>query len=347
MPDEAKPAAAQRPGFLREGWRELGRRLERRKLQKQMAAQGRERHEALARLGQRAWQEKMDLSAFPALHEQLSRLEARAEEVNATAHGLDAERVVLERRRAADAAKHDARRRAVEEKKQPADAALLAARERHGGRARRAQQLEARASTLADELAAVTTQIATLTAGGSAALQSHLVSAQARQQELLSDKAQVSLDLSRAQAEIPASVAEVNRLTAESLRYGEEISGIEAARKAALAETDAALDRVRVAQNASQQQTTALLQEQGNRFAVLGLALYEQKDAAAALAEPMQRIAGLDQGRDATQSALQASLAQTRAMPQNTMLKFFSALLLIPLCMLAAMAGIYLLLVRP
>lgn len=82
-------------------------------------------------------------------------------------------------------------------------------------------------------------------------------------------------------------------------------------------------------------------QERAGRFAALGLALYDQKAAAAPLPDAMRQIAAVDQARAATQAALQASLAQSDAMPRKTMLKFSAAMLLGTGLMFAMGAGVY------
>jgi hypothetical protein len=110
MPESDAATSAARGSFLRAGWRELGRKWDRWKLQKQLAAQDKQRDEALTVVGQRAWQEQIDLSAFPDLRDQLSRLDERAGELSAAAKALEAESAALEERRANEVATFDAER---------------------------------------------------------------------------------------------------------------------------------------------------------------------------------------------------------------------------------------------
>lgn len=103
-------------GFIREGFRELGRKLERRKLRKQAQHQEQERSAALVQLGQRAWQEKIDLAGFAGLRDQLAQLEGRAGELSASMQKLESERASLEARQKEETGKFDGQRKAVEEK---------------------------------------------------------------------------------------------------------------------------------------------------------------------------------------------------------------------------------------
>lgn len=345
MPDSDAVTSSPRDGFLRAGWRELGRKWHRRTLQKQLAAHDRKRDEALTVVGQRAWQEQIDLSGFPDLRAQLSRLDERAGELSAAARTLEAEQAALEERRATEIATFDGQRKAVEERKRPVDAALQSARERHTARTRALQKLAARAAALGGELTAVESRIATLAASASPDGQAQLAAAQTRHQQLLAEKARLAGEVPQAQAELPGLTAEVSRLTAESQQHAASLAQIESARKTALAAIDGPLDRVRTLLRGSAQQATAVQQERGGRFAALGLALYTQKVDLAPLTDLIGRVRALDEERAVTQAALQASRAASLAMPQHTMLKFVAMVVLIPSLALAATfaarAGMY------
>lgn len=336
MPGSDAVTTSPRGGFLRAGWRELGRKWERRKLQRRLAAQGRKRDEALTAVGQRAWQEQIDLSGFPDLRAQLSRLDERAGELSAAARALEAESAALEERRATEITTFDGQRKAVEEQKRPVDAALRSARDQHAARARALQTLEARAAALAGELTAVESRLTALAASSSPDSQTQLAAVQIRRQQLLAEKAHLAGDVPKAQAELPGLTADVSRLMAESQQHAASLARIESARKAALAAIDGPLDRVRAQLRGSGEQSTAVQKERGDRFAALGLALYTQKVDAAPLTDPIGRVRALDDERAATEAALQASRAESLAMPQRTMPKFFATAALIPSLALAA-----------
>ncbi len=122
MASKATPAPGQeKSGFLREGWKELGRKRERSRLRGQIRRSDQERNAALTHLGERAWQEKVDLSSVPELRDSLARLEARAGELSATAKKLEEEKAALAAQRQNEAATFDGRRRVAEDKKRPVD----------------------------------------------------------------------------------------------------------------------------------------------------------------------------------------------------------------------------------
>lgn len=323
-------------GFFREGWRELGRKWARNTLRGQLRRQEAERRQALARLGQRAWQEKVDLSGFPELSAQLAQLEARAGELSAASKSLDTDRAGLEEKRRAEAARFDGERRAVEEKKRPVDTALAAARQRQTDQNRAVERLEARFAALPKELIALEQQIAALSAGTAADRDAKLAAASARRQELAAEKVRLETEAPTARAALPGLLAEVNRLDADSQRLGAELARIEAERKTALGALDAELTRVRTQLSATSRESGTVEKERGDRLAQLGLGLYESKVASPALAEGQKDVAALDQKRAATQAALQSSLAETQLMPPGTMLKFAAVLVLVP----ALLAGL-------
>ena len=329
-------------GFFREGWRELGRKWERNKRRGQLRRQEAERRQALARLGQRAWQEKVDLSGFPELSAQLAQLEARAGELSVTSKSLDTERAGLEEKRRAEAARFDGERRAVEEKKRPVDNALGAARQRQADQERTVQRLEARFAALPKELIALEQQVVALSAGAAPDRDAKLAATSAKRQELEAEKARLGSEVPTARAALPGLLAEVNRLDAESQRYAAEFSRIENERHAALSALDAELTRVRGQLSDAARESGTVEKERSDRFAQLGLGLYERKVAHPALAEGQKEIAAIDQGRAATQVTLQASLAQTQAMPPGTLLKFTAVVLLVPLLLVGLGAGGYL-----
>ncbi len=329
-------------GFFREGWRELGRKWERNNLRGQLRRQEAERRQALARLGQRAWQDKVDLAGFPELSAQLAELEARAGELSTASKNLDAERAGLEEKRRAEAARLDAERRAVEEKKRPVDAALAAARQRQAEQNRSVERLEARFAALPKELIALEQQVVALSAGTAADRDAKLAAAAAKRQELEGEKARLGSEVPAARAALPGLLAEVNRLDAESQRYAAELARIENERRAALSALDAELNRVRGQLSTTARESGAVETQRGERFAELGLGLYGRKVAHPALADGQKEIGAIDEGRAGTQAALQASLARTQAMPPGTMLKFAAVVVLAPLLLVGLGAGGYL-----
>lgn len=315
-------------GFLREGFRELGRKLGRRRLRGQLAAQERDRNRALVRLGERAWAEGADLAAFGGLQEALRGLEGRSTELTGRIQDLEAEGAALEERRRGEQAQFGGQRRGVEEKKGPADVALREARERQDERARAVKRMEGRLIALANELAAIEQRLGSPAGGGSSAESAQRSTAQERREELLREQQRLVAELATAKAAIPGLAAEVDRLAQESKRYAAEIEKIEAERRGTLSRTDAALAQVRRELSAFGQKATALEQERIDRFRQIGLALYESRAGDPRLQEAIQEISVIDQSRDATQAAFRASLAETKAMPRGAMVKFWGLVVL-------------------
>lgn len=334
-------AGLERSGFLREGWHELRRKFQRSKFRKQLQEQDRERNAALALLGQRAWQEKIDLSAFADLRDQISRLEARASELSATTKKLRDEKAELEARRQTEIVKFNSQRQAVEEKKRPVDAALRAAQERLGEQDRTAKRIDARQTEVTAELAKLSQQMAALEAAITPEQAGQLSAAQGKRRQLELEQKHLSEELSLAGQALPGLAAEVNRLHGESQRLGAQISKIEAERNAVVSPITAGLERVEREIQGASGQASAVEREQSDRFIQLGLALYDRKVTEPALAGTVEQISAIDRTRAALQAALEASLALRRAMPRGTMLKFWATLVLMPVLLVGVGFGTY------
>jgi hypothetical protein len=328
-------------GFIREGFRELGRKLERRKLRKQAQHQEQAQSAALVQLGQRAWQEKIDLAGFAGLRDQLAQLEGRAGELSASMQKLESERASLEARQKEEIGKFDGQRKAVEERKGPVDASLRTARQRESEQQRTILRITARQANLAAELASLEQELASLAASAAPDQARKLSAAQTKKQPLLAEQTKLAEELPQAQAAVPVAKAEVDRLSEESRRYEAEINRIEAERQAALSPILAELQRVGGELGAARQQASAVEQDRTERFKQLGLALYESKSAEPALAQSIGQIAATDRARAATQAALEALLALTRTMLPRTMLKFWSTVVLLPVLLIGLGCGIY------
>ncbi|MGD0922924.1 MAG: hypothetical protein ABSA70_14345 [Terriglobia bacterium] len=335
------PQLSASSGFIREGFRELGRKLQRRKLRKQAQQQEVERSASLVQLGQRAWQEKIDLSGFAVLRDQLAQLEGRAGELSASTQRLESQRASLEARQKEETGKFDGQRRAVEEKKRPVDAALRAARQRENEQQRSILNITARQASVAAELASLEQELASLAASAAPDQARKLSVAQTKKQQLLTEQSRLTEQLPQAQAALPAAKAEAERLNEESQRHEAEINRIEAERQAALSPILAGLQRVGGELAAVRQQSSAVEGERTERFKQLGLALHESQSAEPALAQNIGQIAATDRARAATQAALEASLALTRTMRPLTMLKFWSTVVLVPVLLIGLGCGIY------
>ena len=115
-------------GLLADGWHEIVRQGQRFGLRRRLAAADQSRRRALTRLGQTAWQSKLDLAEFAQLRGQLEQLDARAGDLSATTARLDTERSELQARRQAEADRFDALLAPARAAQSHADTALKAAR---------------------------------------------------------------------------------------------------------------------------------------------------------------------------------------------------------------------------
>jgi hypothetical protein len=335
MPSPA--SAPKSSSFLAEGWRELKRKLERRRLRGKMAQHERERTAALGQLGQRAWESGMDLSEFAELTGQIRALEARRGELGSTTQRLEGEKIATEEKRRNEVARFDAQRKALDDIKRPIDAALRDLSQQQSNQQREAQRAESRLAAIAGEVSGIEKQLAATPPPAPA----QAAAGEARKQQLLSEQAQLRQSLPQARQAAAALAPEIDRLKQESQRYANEIARLEGERKTALAQMDASLDRLRAELKALAQQSQATGAQRADRFLKLGTAVYEKKRDAPALAEAVQRVQKTEDDAAAAAASLQASLALTQAMPRGTLAKFFLTLIGTPILLVCLAVGGY------
>lgn len=309
--------------FLVAGFREIERKFSRFSLRRTMRQQSTERTVALAALGQRAWDERVDLSAFAELRDRLTALDTRAGEISQTASKLESEKSAREQERRAALETFSGRRHDVEEEKTPVDAALRVGRSRRTECAQTIAQAEARLAKIPGELAALE--------GGAAAPGQPNPAAQERRSRLTSEQTDLEAKLATARAALPGLSAEESRLAAESQQYAGQIAAIDGEQKAALAKIDAELSRVQSELRGASQQASATEKDRGETFGSLGLGLYDSGTSVPALAEHVARVAAIDGARADTESALNSSLTLTGSLAPGTMAKFWGVLLGVPL----------------
>lgn len=332
--------------FLGAGVRELRRRFARLGLRRELRRHGEQRDTALAVLGAKAWEEKIDLAPFGDLAARLHGVTSRAGELAATTQQLEDRKTVLETERRNELEKFQTRRRAVEDRKRPVDAGLQSARERHGAGERAQAQARARLATLAAELATLTRELETLGAAADAESAAKAGAARERQARVRAEQDTTGAALTAAEAELPGLAAEVGRQQGEADRYAAEIAVIDAEQKAITGRIDRDLDGVRAELQSATQQQHAVGKERTGLFRDLGQAVYTAGSAAPALGEPIQAVAAIDQARAATEAQLHASLFATQALPAGTMPKFWGVVVGVPLLVGALAAGSYVLVTR-
>jgi len=313
--------------FIRNGWSELKRKMERRRWKGQLRKQHEEMTQAQRNLGEQAWKQQMDLSAFADLRQQLTQMDRDAGALDSASKNLQAEEQRLTEQRGAENAKFEAQRKAIEDKKRPADDSLSAARAKQTGMEQTVQRLEARRAAIGAELAALDKPGAAPDAQQAG-----------KRAPLLAEQEALPGQISAAQAGLPAAAAETQRLTQESQGYTADLKRIEQERAAAIAPLDEQLKAAAARMQSVRKETGNIDKNRAERFTQLGAALFAAKSAEPAIGEPMGAALAIAQRQTATQEALDASLALSKSMPSMTMLKFASALILTPL-LIAGIAG--------
>jgi hypothetical protein len=324
--------------LLGEGCREIGRKMDRVRLHRRLAAHHRERDTALAQLGRVAWESRIDLSSFEELRSHLERLDVRAGELAATAARLEAERDGLSRRRQAEVGRFDSLSRAAQGTKSTADAALRAAQTALGAHDQAIDALDSRLAQVAAAQARLAAPAERTMDQAPAAAGTPVASERAQTREQLETEQRLLLERVAAArtARIPMA-AGVDRSAAEAAQATGEVSRIEAERTAALSPIDAELERVRQESGGAGRESSMVGREQAGRFSELGGALFEEQVAHPALSECRQAVERVNTARAATQDALGASFAMTAAMPRATMPKFYAVAVVLP-ALLAAVA---------
>ena len=336
MPNEADKPSTRKPSFIREGWRELGRKLERRKLRGKMTQDDRARNTALASLGQKAWEAGINLTDFGDLSSQIRNLEARTGELSSTAKRLEGEKAALEEKRRGEVTRFDAQRKALDDLKRPVDTSLREQTQKQSTQEREAQRMESRLAAIAGELAAIEKQAATAPPPGQAP---QTAAADAKRQQLLTEQSQHSVALPQTRQALQSMGPGIERFRQESQRLSNEIIKAESERKAALAQVDASLDRLRGELRDTGEQSAAADKERHNRFVQLGQGVYEKKKREPALAGAVQEVQKVEGDLASAAGSLSASVAQTQAMPRGTMAKFFVTLIGTPLLIIGLIFG--------
>lgn len=306
--------------FLAAGVHELQRRHARFTMRRTVRQQAGERAAALTALGQRAWEEKIDLSSFSGLRDRLTALDARVGEISQAKSALESRKASLEQERRAELDTFTSRRQAVLDKRNPIDAALGQTRSRKAKCERAMAHAEARLAAISAELAAVDHDRA---AGGADPAKAQTVTE--RRSRLAAEQAELGPKLTAARAELPGLAAEEHRLSGESREYASQIAGIDAEQKAALGRIDGELGRVRSELDSAAQQSNTAQQERGKHFGRLGESLYDAQVNGSVLSEQTARVGAIDRTRAETEAALERSLAVTRTLAPGTMGKFWGA----------------------
>ncbi len=286
--------------FLVAGFHELQRSLTRLTLRRKVRQRGKEREVALAAVGQRAWEEHVDLSPFADVRDRLAALAARADEISQTTGRLEASKTALEQERQSRLDAFGSRRREVQEKRNPVDTALR----------------DVRAKRIVAERA---------------------IAQGASQQPKTPD---VEANTAAARTELPALTGEETKLTAEAQQYADQIAAIDAEQKTDIGRIDGELTRVRSELRETSQQAAATQKERGEAFLNLGSRIYEGGAIVPALSEAAARVAAIDRERAGAESDVSASLALSASLPPGTMVTFWGVVVGVPIVLVAIGLGV-------
>lgn len=312
--------------FISDGVHEIGRKFKRRKLRSRQRALEHQREEALLRLGRRAWEAKIDLTAYSDLRDKLQLLDDRAGRLTARTSELQAQSDALQSERKAEITRFDELSRPVLKEKEETDTALRTARARVTENERAIAGLQGRLKWLTDELARPAQAAA---------------SGQRSRESLLAEQKGTSNQIAAAARVREGLAAEVNRLTGESQRLADHLSRIETDRKSIVAPIDAKLEQAQQESKGATREISDVGREQTDCFTRLGAALYRQKEAHPALQECRQAVEAIDEDRAEVKAALDASVNLTLAMPRWTMLKFTAVPLLLVVLGLGFLLAVY------
>jgi hypothetical protein len=323
------PNAAGVGNFLRAGSNEIRRHFERLSLKQKRRQLGAARDSALCALGEKAWDAKIDLTPFAEVRDHLEGVAARSGELAATSGQLETQKTALERERRDAIERGKARREAVEAKKRPVDTSLTAARNRHADSERQRALAQARLAAIASELAA----------RPPAGAQPGAEAPEQRQTRLLAEQGVVKGALAASEAELPQLAAQIAQLQTESANYAAEIATIAGEQNQTVARLDGELGRMRSGLQAASQAQRQVGKERSDLYRKLGLGLFESEIRPQAVSEWIRRVAEIDAARADVETRLNASIAETQALPQGTMSKFWGTLVGIPLIVIALVWG--------
>ena len=326
---------------LRNGWLELRRKWHRRRLRKRLAEHDRERAALLGKVGELAWTLGVDLAGHPELREEISALEGRAGELAASASTLDAQRAALEERWRAESGRFDGLRAAAEAEKRPVDAELASARGNLARQESAVREAGGRLNALGVELARLRERIGASSEPEPAGSDDGVARARARVAELAAGRGPATEELRLAQEAVAPLAAEVGRLTEASRSHAAAIERIEAERKNALRAIEGELKSVRGQIASTGASARSVGQARWARLVRLGTALHAGDDVDPRLAEADAAVTAEDRARAVTEASLEASMAETRAMPPNAMATFAAAALALLLVLLALPVGGY------
>ncbi|MEZ5331334.1 MAG: hypothetical protein R2991_04625 [Thermoanaerobaculia bacterium] len=294
---------------LREGFREITRKLRRLALRRRIRAAGRARSRAHRELGRRALETGAVAAAGEELRQRLGATQARDRELAAGLATLEENRLAIERKRDAETARLTGLEKEATTRKDPLDAEL-AGRERTLAECRkRRRAIDRRLADLPGERRKLeeASQGDPAAAAGLAALSAEADRLAAELAALTRTEAASEPEAARLRAAIAPLRAELDRLRAERRQVTETAQQeLAAVRKEA--------GRLRA-------EAAGVAREHGDNLEELGRAVAGAAPVAALAAEA-EAVRSATKAEAELQSRHDASMAQSRSMPRGTMGRF-------------------------
>lgn len=306
--------------LLREGFGEIGRKLQRVSLQRQIKAAGRTRATALRALGKRAATIGATSAASQDLTARVSATQAKGQELQSQLATLEENRKKLEQQRDADVARFNALERELSVKKNPLDTELFAQQKAVTKSQQQVEDARRRLARLPQERETLETALRQPPVEGKPAvdrarMEARLAALPAEQQQLEGLQAR--------ETEAGAAAArEVERLKAEIAPLQANLEQVRAERKQAMDAAKQALGELRWETDKVQTEETGVSRQRDQAFEELGGVVAAAGAADPALAAEKSALDAAEQTRSALQAQYNSSMNQSAAMPPGTMKKF-------------------------
>jgi hypothetical protein len=325
-------------GVIRNGLREIGRKFKRVGLRRRIAAADRARDDKLVALGRRAWESKVAVPAADDVAQRIAGAVTQRAAVGERLSSLDQQRKEHEDKKQAETRRFDDMEKEVRGRKAPVDADLAG---RRAAQSRAQGDLDTAKRRL-DAIAASRRSLETPPPAdrpASAQPPVDRAAVEAQLQALTRERVEIEGRLGPLAEAQAAAAAEVQKLEARSRELQAELDGVAAERRRVIGEIDQALAAVRRAVNQASAEETTIQKQQVAQFKELGTRLFASPVDDPALSDAMAAARAADQHRQELQRTLDGLVAESKAMPRLTMLKFGGIVVVLALVLIVGFGG--------
>jgi len=322
---------------LREGLREIGRKFKRVGLRRRIAAADRARDENLTALGRRAWEAKVAVPAADELAQRITGTETQETAVTARRAALDQQRKEHEDKKQAESLRFGSLEQEVRQRKAPVDADLAARRAEMARAQGEAAAVKKRLLEIDASRRALEGRAPGAPTGETPPVDRATVEAQL--EALAREREESEKRIGPLTEAGSAAAADIQRLEAQSRELQAELDRVTAERRRTLGEIDRALADVRRASAEAGAEGVSVQKQQAAYFKELGTLLFSSAVDEPALASAMTAVRAADARRRELQAAFDALVAESKAMPRRTMLRF-TALVVASLVLVAVLAAL-------